>query len=204
MTVDLTKYDITLLVDKSGSMTQSDGGTSRWENMQKSAIALTTFTTQYNKDGITLGFFDIQNTLYEKVTSDKVAQLFKDNSPMGASDVSTTLKKVLDSYIKHTVEGGIATKPLIVLCVVSGEFNEKSLNQVLTETAKKLDNSGELKITFIQIGKDPKIATALEHLETVINTVNKKGEKINIVAVKPLKKILNMSLEEVLKASLTD
>ncbi|MBU6346798.1 MAG: hypothetical protein KGR70_16320, partial [Cyanobacteria bacterium REEB494] len=85
----LNDRDYTLIIDKSGSMSTRDqrGGKTRWEIAQESTIALARKCEEFDPDGITVYVFSGRFKRYENVTAAKVAQIFQENDPVGATNL---------------------------------------------------------------------------------------------------------------------
>ena len=56
---DLKKYDFVVLVDKSGSMSETDcpNRKSRWDYAQENVLSIARECMKYDSDGITVGIF---------------------------------------------------------------------------------------------------------------------------------------------------
>jgi uncharacterized protein with von Willebrand factor type A (vWA) domain len=185
---DLTKYDIVLLLDKSGSMSTRDcpNGKSRWEYAQESTLALAYKCAEYDKDGITIIPFANTFKEYENTTPEKVAQIFKENEPSGGTDTAGTLTHVLNKYFANK------QKPIIVV-VITDVF------KTIIDATNKMSDDSEIGISFIQVGKDEGVKTFLQSLD---DGLEKQGAKFDIVDTKTMDEMENMTMTEALIQSL--
>jgi len=90
----LDKRDYTLIIDKSGSMSNTDRGTnkSRWEIVKESTLALARKCDQLDPDGITVYLFSGKFKRYDNVSAVKVEQIFQENDPMGGTNLTAVLQ----------------------------------------------------------------------------------------------------------------
>lgn len=83
---ELAKHDFVVMIDKSGSMETKDcpGGKSRWKYAEEFAVSIATKCEEFDDDGIDVVLFAGSPKEFKGVKADKVAQIFKENSPSGA------------------------------------------------------------------------------------------------------------------------
>lgn len=198
MAKDLSKYDIILLIDKSGSMAQpGTRGKSRWEEAQETTLALATKAATIDSDGITVIPFANTYKVYDGVTADKVAQIFQENEPLGGTDTAGVLKGVFDRYTANPA------KPIIVAVVTDGEPNDKeALKKVIVDFSQTLSDNGsgdtdDVGITFLQVGNDSAATKFLTELDD-----NLTDAKFDIVDTKTFDEIENLGVTEVLLQAL--
>jgi uncharacterized protein with von Willebrand factor type A (vWA) domain len=197
---DLKKYDFVLLIDKSGSMGEKDGGTqTRWKRAEEATIALARKCAEFDDDGITVIPFAGNFKEYKNVGGgeDQVKQIFKDNEPGGSTDTAKALKHVLDGYF-----GGSKEKPVLIICITDGEpTDEKALVNVIIDATKKMDADEQVGITFLQVGKD---ADAQKFLKRLDDNLVTEGAKFDIVDTKTFEEIEEMPMAEVLMQAILD
>lgn len=198
----LVNYNVTILIDKSGSMSETDcpGGKSRWDYVQEFANSITKKAEQFDTDGIDVVMFSGTPKLYENVTSAKVAQIFAENEPNGTTGTAEALKVVFDKYNKAKAVG--TTKPILVMVFTDGEPNDSALlTKTIIDHANSLSDDSETGIQFIQIGKNEAARKALESLD---NDLQAKGAKFDIVDTKNESEMDNLSITDILEAAIAD
>ena len=196
--------DYTLIIDKSGSMSTKDqpGGISRWEIMQESTLALARKCEEFDPDGITVYVFSSRFRRYDNVTSDKVAQIFQENDPMGRTDLSGVLEDATDDYFKRKAAGQTKLNGETILVITDGEpDNRKDVMKVIIEASLRIDRDEELAISLIQVGRD---AMATRFLKALDDDLQGAGAKFDIVDTVTLDDMENMTLAEVLLNAIID
>jgi Mg-chelatase subunit ChlD len=200
---ELKKYDFVVMIDKSGSMSTTDcpGGISRWKHVEEQALNIARKCAEFDDDGIDVVVFASQAKEYHGVTPDKVAQVFKENSPNNSTDTARAVRLVADAYFERKRNNKVV-KPCIVICFTDGQPDSQSdLEKVIINAANKLDNENELSFSFIQVGKDP---NARQFLKSLDDELQKKGAKFDIVDTKDDSEMENMTVEEILMEAVTD
>lgn len=187
----------TIIIDKSGSMATRDqaGGKSRWQAVQESTIAIASKCEELDPDGITVYTFANRFKRYDNVNSAKVEQIFKENEPIGG----TNLVAVLQDALNHHFQGG---KPETILVITDGEPDDrKSVFETIIQATKKLNTDEDLGISFIQIGTDPQATQFLKALDDQLQGV---GAKFDIVDTVTFQDMEDMTLQEVLMSAIFD
>jgi Mg-chelatase subunit ChlD len=199
---ELAKRDYTVMVDKSGSMGETDcpGGKSRWDYAQEQVIAVSRECAKFDDDGIDVLFFNNTAVLERNVTPDKVKELFAKYSPGGTTDTAGALKVVLDEYWAKKAKG--STKHATIVCFTDGQPNDQNaVDNVIVENTKKMDADEQIGISFLQIGKDADARKFLKHLDDELES---KGAKFDIVDTKDESEWSALSIEELLVQAITD
>lgn len=164
----LKEYDIKICIDRSGSMGEPHGSTTRWIAAQESTKALVRECAKIDTDGVSIVLFggkDVKN--YDNVTdADKVVvQIFAENSPMGGTPTAEMLKKQFDAYFAAK-DAGKNPKPIIMAVITDGEPTDKAaVVEVITDASNKLETGKEIGVTFLQVGSDPGAAAFLKSLD---------------------------------------
>ena len=196
--------DYTLIIDKSGSMSTPDqsGGRSRWQAAQESTLALARKCEQFDSDGITVYLFSGRFKRYDNVTSDKVAQIFMENEPMGTTDLAGVLKDATDQYFRRKASGQAKPNGETILVITDGEPDDrKAVMRVIIEASRHMDRDEELAISLIQVGTD---ATATRFLKALDDELQGAGAKFDIVDTITLENMENLTLAEVLLNAISD
>jgi len=201
LTDQLANRDYTVIIDKSGSMTNKDldlsGEKSRWEIIQESILALVMTCENFSQDGITVYLFSSRFHRYENVTSRRLKQIFQQNEPIGTTDLAGVLKHALDNYFQR--KSSAQTKPNgeTILVITDGEPDDrKAVMKVIIEASRQMDRDEELAISFIQVGTD---AQATRFLRVLDDELQSAGAKFDICSIFTMDDIEeNMNLSEVL------
>lgn len=202
---DLKKYDIILLLDKSGSMGIKLGNSTRWKVAQEATVALARKCMEFDDDGITVIPFAGNFKEYKNVDGgdEIVNKIFNENEPGGSTDTAKVLKHVIDGYFAGKASG--EGKPIIVICVTDGEpTDEKALIDVIVAATKKMQADEEIGISFLQIGNDPSATKFLKMLDDDLESKYKAA--FDIVDTKTFDEIeeSGMTLTEVVIQAITD
>jgi uncharacterized protein with von Willebrand factor type A (vWA) domain len=200
----LQDRDYTLIIDKSGSMSISDqpGGKTRWDSAQESTLALARKCEQFDPDGITIYLFSGRFRRYDNVTSDKVAQIYLENDPMGRTDLAAVLKDALDDYFRRKANGQTKPNGETILVITDGEPDDrKAVMRVIIEAANKIERDEELAISLIQVGNDK---TATQFLKALDDELQGIGAKFDIVDTITMEDMEEMSLVDILLAAVSD
>lgn len=200
----LDQRDCTLIIDKSGSMSIKDraGGKSRWNAMQESTLALASKCEEVDPDGITVYTFSGRFKRYENVTASKVQQIFKENEPLGSTNLAGVLQDAVNNYFERKATGQAKANGEIILVVTDGEPDDrKAVMRVIVEASRRMDRDEELAISFLQIGQDPDASRFLKALDDEMQSV---GAKFDIVDTVTMDDMENLTLTEVLLNAIAD
>ena len=200
----LQDRDYTLIIDKSGSMSTADqpGGKTRWQIAQESTLALARKCEEIDPDGITIYVFSGRFRRYDNVTSDKVAQVYLENDPMGRTDLASVLQDAIDSYLGRKAKGSAKANGETILVVTDGEPDDRrAVMKQIIETSRKLDRDDELAISLIQVGSDRQ---ATEFLKALDDQLQGAGAKFDIVDTITIDDMEDLTLAEVLLNAIKD
>ena len=199
----LAERDYYLLIDKSGSMAESDTptGQTRFAFAEEFTIALSRKISTYDPDGITVIPFSSSFKKYDGVTEGKVKDVFKENEPMGGTNLSGPLKEVFKEYLANKKDGKAKSNGALCLVVTDGQPNDpQEVAKAIVDFTKQLENGDEeFGIGFLQVGKD---AAAKQYL-TMLDD-NLKGAKFDIVDAKTMDELENLGVDAILDAALSD
>jgi len=195
---DLKNYDIVIAIDKSGSMSDTDceGGMSRWDYAKETTTAIARKASQYDENGITVCTFANNVQVYENIVEDKVAEIFANNEPNGATNTALLLNTLFDNYLKNPV------KPQIIVVVTDGEATDNNavIKSIVDFTNKQTEET--VSVLFLQIGKDPKATAFLQMLDDDLK--DKHGAKYDMVDTKTTDQIGDMKLVDVFLQTVLD
>jgi uncharacterized protein YegL len=177
-------------------------GKTRWEVAQESTLALARKCEQVDPDGITVYLFSGRFRRYDNVTSDKVAQIYLENEPMGSTDLASVLQDALDNYFQRKAAGQTKLNGETILVITDGEPDDrKAVMRQIIEASRQMDRDEELAISLIQVGKDRK---ATEFLKALDDQLQGAGAKFDIVDTITMEQMEGMTLVEVLLNAITD
>ena len=203
MSERLKNRDYYLAVDKSGSMETADtsSGQSRFKYAEESTIALAKKLESFDPDGICVIPFGSSHKVYDNVTADKVADIFKENQPFGGTNLAPVLKHCFDDYLKKKKAGTCPENGAIVVVMTDGAPSDPAeVKKAIVDFTQKLDNGdGEFGILFLQVGKDSGAGNYLRELDD-----NLKGAKFDIVDAKTFDEVESLGILGALEASLDD
>lgn len=200
----LENRDYTLIIDKSGSMATKDkpGGSSRWQIMQESTLALANKCEEFDPDGMTVYLFSGKFKRYDNVTTAKVATIFQENDPSGRTDLAAVLGDAVNNYFQRKAVGQVPANGEIILVVTDGEPDDrKAVMQVIMDASQKLDRDEELAISFIQVGTDE---AATKFLKILDDDLGRAGAKFDIVDTITMNDMEDLTLKEVLLSAIND
>jgi uncharacterized protein with von Willebrand factor type A (vWA) domain len=197
------KRDYTLIIDKSGSMCMPDrSGQSRWLQAQASTFALARQCEQFDPNGITVYTFSSRFTRYDNVTADRVTQVFKENQPLGSTNLAAVLKDATNSYFQRKASGESNHNGETILVITDGEPDDRrAVIDVIVTATQKMEKDEELGISFIQVGNDQAATLFLQTLDDQLEDV---GAKFDICDTVTIEEMGNMTLSEVLLSAILD
>ncbi|MFO0563541.1 MAG: VWA domain-containing protein [Polyangiales bacterium] len=196
--------DYTLILDKSGSMAQPDArtGRSRWNIVQESTLALASRCEQLDPDGLTVYLFNGRFKRYDNVRTDTVAKLFRENEPMGSTNLAGVLDDAFAQYFARKTANRAGHKPETILVVTDGEPDDpRAVMKVIIEASRKLERDEELAVSFVQVGDDPGAARFLKALD---DDLGRAGARFDIVDTLTITDLEDRPLSEVLLDAIRD
>ena len=174
----LTEFDFVLVIDASGSMSETDikGGKSRWDYMQETASSFARDLAKIDSNGIDVIVFGGANiTTHEGVNADTVKDVFAAHSPRG----STPLAEALAQAFK--VAGKSDRKDFIIVFTDGVPDDKEAAAKVIIDQANKQETDDALTILFVQVGYDAAAKAYLAELDDSLT-----GAKFDIVDAKTM------------------
>lgn len=225
---DLSKYDLEVLIDTSGSMDAKDtpSGLSRLNDSKKMVGLLIQEMSVIDDDGITVGCFDTTiHDVYENTTDATAQKVLAKASATGAGTYhDIALKARIDAYFARRfgtpgTKGGLFSKgtpatpanpnckPVIIVVITDGQpsNSQSAVENVIIEATKRLTKEGltrdALGISFIQTGRD---AGAKAFLEKLNNGLTQRGATMDIVNCITIDDAVGLSTTQILEKALDD
>jgi hypothetical protein len=164
---ELARYDIVLVVDRSGSMNEpiDDGGVSKWKWCSDNISDFTAKIKPYlTGEGIELVTFGTSYTIRKNCSPEAVKALFSRQLPEGATDLSAPLKALFN---QHFLEN--SKRPMLIAVFTDGMPNRGAfLNDVIIDATRKMRSPEEIRLVFMQIGNESDGRALLETLDNYL------------------------------------
>lgn len=156
----LALFDITLVLDDSGSMTiveYADDGLSRFMTLQQVVKTISSLLTMFDSDGITLSWINSKNEGNNIKSSSQVENLFRSVMPYGGTAIGKKLKEI---FSKHLC--GKLLKPVLIITVTDGAPDSetdvtKSVKMIKNHFSKSEYGENAVCFSFVQIGSDKEL-----------------------------------------------
>lgn len=180
----LSKYDVVIVLDKSGSMDERDcpGGMSRWDWCRDQMMSLTAQISSVFKNGITVALYSSDYDIFRNVDLGYVNRIFGENGPSGGTYTGKVMEAVFDDYFARRASNP-ATRKLLVQVVTDGDPSDKgALIAAIARASQMINSPGEITVNFLQIGHEEAGARTLAKLDS---NMASEGAKFDIVRVEP-------------------
>lgn len=201
----LQNRDYTLLIDRSGSMSDNDcpNGQTRWACAEETTAAVARKLQEFDPDGLTVMTFAGDFDLHENTRDDGVKGLFAKKSPGGGTTLAPPLKDIFKRYNNEKAAGKTKENGAIVVVITDGEASDPdNVIRAITEFTQGLnDGREEFGIEFIQVGQDPKARSFLQKLDSGLSKA-----KYDIVGVTTMDDLNSgkKSIEEAILAAISE
>lgn len=193
--------DFTILVDKSGSMGEPMGKTTRWNGVGETAVAVARELEANDPDGITVYTFSSLFKRFDNQTAAKVAEIFKNNSPSGSTNLHTVLEDVFNNYLSRKKKGEQKEGESVFIMTDGVPDSEPAVAEAICRFTKKLDSANEFSITFIQVGDD---AAATKYLKKLDDDLEGQGAKYDIVDTLTVTELEGKNMADVIKQAISE
>jgi uncharacterized protein with von Willebrand factor type A (vWA) domain len=176
---DLSNFNLSLYIDKSGSM---DG--ERWRIVAEAVPPIIRRMAAIDQDGITMAFFNTDIRAFgDNVTEARALEMFKQVEPGGGTSIVRVVSKAIELYNQrfHSTD-----KKELVVIITDGEDGEghegiKKIAKLIIDQTQKMENDSDLTLLFIQIGDDE---NATQWLKVLDDSLKGAGAKYDIIDVK--------------------
>lgn len=195
----LSNYEIAIVIDKSGSMNETDcpGGVSRWQWCRDQLLSFTAQISPVFKSGITVALFSSNSQIFKNVGFSVVPDIFSRNVPNGGTYMAKPLSQILDDYFERREQNKGATKKLLIEVISDGEPSDKGeLIAVISRATAKMVRPDEVRINFLQIGNERNGTEALAKLD--LRMVGDEGAQFDIVSVESFNTVVAEGLPRAL------
>jgi hypothetical protein len=196
----VSKYDIVLIVDRSGSMASKlspDDEMSKWQWCQNNISGFTRdIAPLLENNQLTLLFFDSQFSIVRNCTPNTVQRTFEELRPRGGTNMGPPMEAVLSDYFK-----GRQSRPLLVIVLTDGLPGDPAyVEKTIINATNKLADSGQLKIRFLEIGEEYSGAALLELLD---NHLVSQGAKYDVVDYASFEEVSKLGLARAMVAKVS-
>jgi Mg-chelatase subunit ChlD len=178
ITTTLSEYDFIVMIDKSGSMGETDmpGGRSRWDYMQETATAFCRDIEKIDSDGLGFVLFSGTSIVTEDgVNVSKIKQVFATNRPSGSTPLAEALEAAL-------ALAGKSSKKDFIICFTDGIPDDGAkVASIIKKQANSQETDDACTILFVQVGYDDGAAKYLRSLDDDL-----VGAKFDIVDAKTM------------------
>ncbi len=147
---ELRKYDVTILLDRSGSMTRDLGNKdlTRWQWVQPEINGFARSIEKNCGSRMTLGLFNEDYQLLNHATADEITRAVDRTIPVANTDLSGVLKAALDAYRK-----GDRKKPMLLAIISDGlTANQPRVKSILGAAIAELAPEDKLRVVVFQTG----------------------------------------------------
>lgn len=197
----LSKYDVNLLLDRSGSMAEPDcGGESRWEWCRSQTERLSDVTSTVFPDGFELILFALDYEDEGKRTLSNLNDVFTNNHPGGSTVMSGAIRHCFQQYL-HRRELG-SNRPLVIAVITDGM--PQDCDEIRTEIiamTHKMHDFNEVKITFLKVGNATEGDAFMRELDDGLVL---KGAEYDIVDSKSFDELRRCGLLKALTDAITE
>ncbi|MBU6454794.1 MAG: hypothetical protein KGS72_23705 [Cyanobacteria bacterium REEB67] len=201
---EIAKRDVIVFIDSSKSMARSIGpdarycaetkvpsyalsseGESRWQWCSEQTDLLGKQLQNTLKDQLKVVVFSESYKEYKNVDLSSVPTFFSGTRPGGVTNATAALRSQLRGYFAARDQKKSDVRPLLVAIITDGSPDDPmSLRQTIIDATKKMHNSAEITITFLQVGVDAKASKYLRELDNDLVGAGNTGTASDSVAHK--------------------
>lgn len=159
----LGQYDISVLIDNSGSMNESDcpsafgsvpQNISRWQWCREQMGWFSQQIANAFPNGITLMTFSSQFQKFDHVSARDIATVFNRFTPDGGTNLHLPMRDAVDNYFARR-DAGMRPKPLMLAVITDGDpSNKGEVRKIIKDAQARMMSPQEIKIVFFVIGAD--------------------------------------------------
>ncbi len=213
----LGQHDVTLLIDKSGSMDTRDCpspsksgkfaqylniplmltiGTNpfeitRWHWCQIQTMHFADISKNYLDNGMTVVLFSSTYKVFQNVHFNDIETIFQVNKPSGGTNTTAALVSVIRHYFESR-QNNPDTKPIVIAIITDGvPDNPITLKEAIIEATFRMRNPNEISIAFLQIGGS---FFGYNYLKELDFGLMAQGAKYDIVSVKTFGELTKIGL----------
>ena len=185
----LSKYDIVLMIDCSGSMARylSSMPQRKWRWCQNNIVSFAQRIRPFVGDTITLVTFNDNYRVLRNCTPEAVESTFTSTYPNGDTNIASPLDAILREYLFSP-----RSRPLLIAIMTDGQPNHGgSVSQVIISASQQMRYPGEIKITFLEVGEEFEGRSFLKFLD---DSLISQGARYDIVDTLTFDQVRSMGL----------
>ncbi|MBX9572977.1 MAG: VWA domain-containing protein [Candidatus Obscuribacterales bacterium] len=159
----LGQYDISILIDSSGSMNENDcpsafgfapQNVTRWQWCREQMGWFSQQIESAFPRGITLMTFSSQFQKFDHVSARDISTVFNRFSPDGGTNLHLPMREAINNYFAAR-DAGMQPKPLMLAVITDGDpSNKGEVRRIIKDAQARMISPNELKIVFFLIGAD--------------------------------------------------
>ncbi len=191
----LGEYDVVLILDCSGSMSQRIGAninTSKWTWAQNQMISMSSQMENSLKKGIALMPFTDKYQLYQPCFGGEVQNIFVQRKPEGGTNLFPPLEDALSRAM-------LTKRPMVITILTDGGFGFKQeIKDLIVAAANGSAGPYDLRINLLLLDDKP-ISPEIAALDRLTNA----GAKYDIVEISDINKLSAKGLQQSIIDSLS-
>jgi len=169
----LSLYDITLLLDDSGSMATMEDGSSRFSVLTEVCKIISFFSVLMDDDGISCRFLNAKiGTEGDNLKSfENIQRLMSNVYPDGTTPIGKTIQtKIFDNMISENLTSRNLKKPMLLITITDGIPDSKSgvvstIKNCKAKCKASIYGENAIAFSFVQIGTDKSATKYLDELD---------------------------------------
>jgi Mg-chelatase subunit ChlD len=189
----LKKYDIVMVIDKSGSMSESidTTGVSKWDWLSRQMSTFATQSAENTGRQFTIVTFSSDFSVRHNCTPADVVNTFTSIQPGGGTNLNSPLENVFSEYW-----AGPRTNPLLVVVLTDGMPESPNLvEQSIINTTNRMGSPDQVKVVFFLIGSDQGGAALIRLLDIGLQA---EGARYDIVDSNSFARLQQVGLKSAL------
>jgi hypothetical protein len=199
----LQNYDVEVIIDISGSMSQIDGtgNLSKFEWCRDQVRTLAEKLSKYNRTVTVTVFHDDYKT-FENCDPSKILEVFSETKPSGWTDLVDPLEARMNVGLYGHPPGG---RPLLIAIMHDGLPNRPTdtlaVDRAIVAFTNRLQSPNQVRLTFLQIGDTYDGRDFCKNLDD--NLVN-EGAQFDIVDTKTFAELKQIGLTKAIVDALLE
>lgn len=183
----LSKFDIVIVIDTSGSMGSplTSEPASKWMWCEKYIHDFSTKMRPYLQGGITVVTFNKTYDIERHCTPERVRQIFETTTPAGGTDMGSPLQEVFRDFLATG-----RAKPLLVAVLTDGMPNlGPKVEDVIIDATRDMRYPNEIRMTFLEIGEEFDGRQLLKYLDDFLVYDGAKYDIVDTLTFEQVKQI---------------